>query len=58
MILQEEITNLKIKKAKIFAEIEMLSSVNDCVYTRLGKITADIMRKEKQLLRETNSELE
>lgn len=58
MSLQEEIAVLKLKKARIFGEIEMLSTVNDIVYTRLGKTVADIMRKEKELLRNAENHLE
>lgn len=56
MSLSEELLQLKEKKARQFLEIEMLSSVNDSVYTRFGKTVADIMLKEKQLLRETNKD--
>ena len=58
MSLAQEILILKEKRARQFLEIEMLSVVNDIVYTRLGKTCAEIMLKEKQLLRETNNDLE
>lgn len=57
MKLQEEIRDLKLKQAHQFLEIEMLSTVNDSVYTRFGKTVAEIMLKEKQLRRETENEL-
>jgi len=57
MSLSEEILILKTKKALQFSEIEMLSVVNDAVYLRFGKTVADIMIKEKQLLRESNNDL-
>jgi hypothetical protein len=55
MSLKEELLVLKEKRARQFSEIEMLSSVNEIVYTKLGKICAEIMLKEKQLLQESNT---
>ncbi len=57
MSLADEIKTLKIRKATIFSEIEMLATVNDSVYLRLGKTVAKLMIKEKQLLREQENEL-
>lgn len=57
MNLEEDIIKLKVKKANQFLEIEMLSNVNDPVYTRFGKTVAELMLKEKQLLRETENDL-
>ena len=58
MSLKEELLVLKNRKALQFSEIEMLSTVNEEVYTRFGKTCAEIMLKEKQLLRETKNDLE
>jgi len=58
MSLKVKILSLKEKKARQFLEIEMLSSVNDSVYTRYGKTCAEIELKEKQLLRELNNDLD
>lgn len=58
MSLKEELLVLKEKRARQFLEIEMLSSVNEIVYTKLGKTCAEIMLKEKQLLRESKNDLE
>lgn len=57
MSLQQEILNLKHKKALQFSEIEMLSTVNDSVYVRFGKTVAELMKKEKELLRESENNL-
>ncbi|MRX40572.1 hypothetical protein GJU43_14885 [Flavobacterium sp. LC2016-23] len=57
MSTKEEILVLKEKKARQFLEIEMLAAVNDAVYTRFGKTVAEIMKKEKQLLRESENDL-
>jgi hypothetical protein len=58
MSLKDEILSLKEKKARQFLEIEMLSEVNDSVYTRFGKTVAEIMLKEKELLRQTENNLQ
>lgn len=48
MTLNDEISNLKLKKARMILEIESLAVVNDSVYTKLGKTVAEIIIKEKQ----------
>jgi hypothetical protein len=58
MSLNQEILSLKEKKARQFLEIEMLSEINDSVYTRFGKTVAEIMLKEKELLRQTENNLQ
>lgn len=57
MNLEQEILSLKEKKARQFLEIEMLSVVNDSVYTKFGKTCAEIMLKEKKLVRKTKNHL-
>ena len=58
MTKNEELRKLKLKKANQYLEIEMLSSVNDSVYTRLGKTQAEIMKLEKELRRENQNDLD
>jgi ribose 5-phosphate isomerase RpiB len=55
--LKHKIQELKEKKARQFMEIEMLSEVNDSVYTKFGKTVAEIMLKEKELVRESQNPL-
>lgn len=55
MNLQEEILKLKERKARQFLEIEMLATVNDIAYTRFGKTCAELMKLEKQVLREVKN---
>lgn len=57
MSLFEELQQLKLKKARQFLEIESLSVVNDNVYTAFGKTVAEIMKKEKQILKDKNENL-
>lgn len=56
--LKQEILTLKEKKARQFMEIEMLSEINDSVYTKFGKTVAEIMLKEKELVRQTENNLQ
>lgn len=58
MTLEQQLLILKTRKALQFSEIEMLSTVNEEVYTRFGKTCAEIMLKEKQLLQERKNDLE
>ncbi|MFW0737578.1 hypothetical protein [Flavobacterium sp. T12S277] len=58
MSLKEELLVLKEKRARQFLEIQMLSSVNDTVYTRLGKTCAEIMFKEREILQETKNDFD
>ena len=49
--LQNKLRTLKLKKAMLFANIESLSEVDDSLFTQLGKVTAEISKVEKQILR-------
>lgn len=55
--MEEELRNLKLTKARIFSDMEMLSSCSDKIYTELGRVQAKIMILEKKLLRETTNNL-
>ena len=50
--MEEKLRNLKLKKAQLFANIEMLSEVNESAFTEFGKLEAQIMQLEKLILRE------
>ena len=56
-MIAEEIRVLKVKKARLFSDIEMLSEVNDSLYLQFVKITAKIMKLEKELLRTVKNPL-
>jgi hypothetical protein len=56
--MDQELQNLKLKKARLFSELEMLSEVSDLFYKNLGKVTADIHLLEMKILRETKNDLE
>ncbi|MDD2820752.1 MAG: hypothetical protein PHW29_05765 [Flavobacterium sp.] len=52
--MQEKLRVLKLKKARLWADIESLSEVNDSTYLNFGKTQAEIMKLEKEIVR--NSE--
>lgn len=49
---------LRLKKAQLFEQMEMLSSVSDSMYLSFGKVESEIMFLEKQILRETKNDLD
>ena len=56
--LEQRIQELKVKKARQLMEIEMLSEINDSVYTKFGKTVSELMKLEKELVRETQNDLQ
>lgn len=50
---QIKLNNLKQKQARLLNEMEMLSTVNDSMFTNLGKTTSEIHRIEKEIVRST-----
>lgn len=52
-IMEERLRILKLKKARLWSDIESLSEVNDSTYLNFGKIEAEIMKLEKDIVRET-----
>ncbi|MEN9907136.1 MAG: hypothetical protein RLZZ540_277 [Bacteroidota bacterium] len=53
--MEQKLRSLKLKKARLFSNIEMLSEINDSTFLEFGKLEADIMKLEKQILRETKN---
>lgn len=53
--LDNKLRTLKLKKAMLFSNIEMLSEVNESTFTEFGKLEAEIMKLEKQLVRKTEN---
>jgi chromosome segregation ATPase len=56
--LEEKLRTLKLRKARLFLNIEMLSEVNDSTFTQFGKLQAEIMKLEKEILRKTENPLD
>lgn len=55
--LAQRIQELKVKKARQFLEIESLSVVSDIAFLKFGKTVAELMKLEKELVRETQNPL-
>lgn len=51
-MIAEKLRSLKLKKARLWSDIESLSEVSDAMFLNFGKTEAEIMKLEKQLVRE------
>jgi hypothetical protein len=51
-MIAEKLRSLKLKKARLWSDIESLSEVSDTMFLNFGKTEAEIMKLEKQLVRE------
>lgn len=56
--LEAKLRTLKIRKARLFFNIEMLTEVNESTFTEFGKLEAEIMKLEKQIVRKTQNTLD
>lgn len=56
--LENKLRTLKLKKAMLFSNIEMLSEVNESTFTEFGKVEAEILKTEKQIVRKTENQFE
>ena len=55
--MQEKLRILKLKKARLWSDIESLAEVNDSTYLQFGKTQSEIMKLEKELIRQTENNL-
>jgi len=56
--MEAKLRTLKLRKARLFANIEMLSTVNESTFTEFGKLEAEIMKLEKQIVRDIKNNLD
>jgi hypothetical protein len=56
-LMKERLRILKLKKARLWSDIESLSEVSDSMFLNFGKTEAEIMKLEKELIRETENNL-
>lgn len=56
MTLENKLRGLKLKKALLFSNIESLSEVDETLFTQFGKVEAEIMKLEKQLVRNVEND--
>lgn len=52
---QEQLKTLKIKRATLLSQFEMLSSASSEFYEKLGRVEADIFMLERKELREVKN---
>lgn len=55
---ENTLRTLKLKKAMLLSDIESMSQVDDSLYLQLGKVVAKINQTEKELVRNTDNNLE
>lgn len=53
--LKNKLRNLKLKKAMLLSDIESLSEVDESVFTKLGKVVAEIWQVNKEIIRKTEN---
>lgn len=53
--LEEKLRTLKLKKARLWSEIESLSQVSELMFLNFGKTEAEIMKLEKEVVRESKN---
>lgn len=56
--MEAKLRTLKLRKARLFYNIEMLSEVNESTFTEFGKLEAEIMKLDKQIVRKTQNTLD
>ena len=47
--MEAKLQELRLKKARLFSQIEMLAEVSDSMFREFGKVCAEIMLLEKQI---------
>jgi hypothetical protein len=55
--MRENLRILKLKKARLWSDIESLSEVSDLLFLNFGKTVAEIMKLEKNIVRQTENPL-
>ena len=53
--MEDKIHNLRLKKARLFSQIEMLAEVSDNMFREFGKVCAEIMLLEKESTRNSKN---
>ena len=47
--MEAQLRNLKLKRAQLFAQVDMLSSVSESMYLQIGKIDVEIHFLERKI---------
>jgi len=55
--LETKLRALKLKKARLFSDIEMLSEVNENTFTQFGKVAFEVMKLEKEIVQKTQNDI-
>jgi hypothetical protein len=54
---QEKLRGLKLKKARLWEEIQSLAAVSELMFAKFGKTEAEILKVEKEIVRKTENDL-
>lgn len=57
-IMEERLRILKLKKVRLWSDIESLSEVSESMFLNFGRTEAEIMKFEKELVRKTENTLD
>lgn len=53
--MEAQLRNLKLKRAQLFAQVDMLSSVSESMYLQIGKMDVEIHFLERKILKENKN---
>lgn len=53
-----ELNKLKLKRATLLAQVDMLSSVSDSLYFQIGKVEVEIRFLERKILQENKNKFD
>jgi hypothetical protein len=53
--MEGKLRNLKLKREGLYAQVDMLSSVNDSLYLQIGKVEVEIRSLERKILQENKN---
>lgn len=52
-LMHEKLRILKLRKARLWSDIESLASVSDLMFLNFGKTEAEIMKLEREIVRQS-----
>ena len=55
--MEERLRILKLRKARLWSEIESLATVSDLMFQNFGKVEAEIMQLERKLIQNTKKDI-
>ena len=56
--MEAQLRILKLKRTQLFAQVDMLSTINESLYLRIVKIEVDIYFMERKILQENKNQFD